>query len=318
MKGLDSTFSPKTAVRRTIAAVAVFALGLISANAQIRPGGITPVSRVYYHNGPLMSEPAVYVIWYGNWAVTNKYDNPAGQQIIRDFLHAVGGSPYYSMNTTFSTSSNVITGSVLFGGETTDAGSQGKVLTDAKVFCVVTNAIASGALPNDLNGVFFVLSSSDVYESSGFCGRYCGFHDNRSLAGTDIKYAFIGSPVRCLRNCTPQLISPNGNPAADGMASTIAHELTEMVTDPNGNAWYDLSNSEVADKCAWTYGHHQYRAPNKSWANVGWDFYDRNGALQYHRNFLIQRSLVRGYTKTGMQVNYCAISYDPATGNFQQ
>lgn len=319
MKGPDlKFFLLKTAARCAIAFVAVSVLGMFSANAQIRPGGITPISRVYYHNGPLMSQPTVYVIWYGNWATTNKYDNAAGQQIVRDFLNAIGGSPYFAINTSLSTASNVITGNVTFGGETTDTGSQGKVLTNFKLSRVLTNAIVSGALPTDPNGVYFVLSSSDVYETSGFCRKYCGFHGHGDVAGTDIKYAFVGNAARCLRGCAPQLLGPNGNAAVDGMVSIIAHELSEAVTDPDLNGWYDLAHYETADKCSWTYGHHQYRAANGAWANMGWDFYDGNGAFQYHRDFLVQRNLVRVFTPAGMQVNFCATSYDSATGTFQQ
>jgi hypothetical protein len=37
------------------------------------------------------------------------------------------------------------------------------------VEAVVSGAISSGALPADANGVYFVLTSSDVNETSGFC-----------------------------------------------------------------------------------------------------------------------------------------------------
>ncbi|MDB6057976.1 MAG: hypothetical protein JWO95_1820 [Verrucomicrobiales bacterium] len=288
-------------------------------NAQpgIRLGAITPISPLYYHKGPLISTPTVYLIWYGNWQQTNRIDNADGQQIVRDFLNAIGGSPYFAINSSLSTGSNVITGNVAFGGETTDTGSQGKILTDLKVGRVVTNAIVSGALPSDPSGVYFVLTSSDIVEASGFCTRFCGFHSHGVLSGTNIKYAFVGNPGRCLRGCAPQVLSPNGNAAVDGMVSIIAHELSEATTDPDGRTgWYDLRHSENADKCAWTYGRHQYRAANGAWANMGWDYLDGNGAFLYHRDFLIQRNTVRVITKTGMQVNYCATSYDPVTKTY--
>jgi hypothetical protein len=34
----------------------------------------------------------------------------------------------------------------------------------------------------------------------------------------------------------------------------IAHELTETVTDPEFNGWYDSRGIENGDKCSWTYG----------------------------------------------------------------
>ena len=38
------------------------------------------------------------------------------------------------------------------------------------------------------------------------------------------------------------------------MASILAHELEETVTDPLGTAWYDSQGAENGDKCAWTFG----------------------------------------------------------------
>ena len=56
------------------------------------------------------------------------------------------------------------------------------------------------------------------------------------------RFAFIGSPALCYNQCTAQygaqfVSSPNNNAEADGMASIIAHELAESVTDPQINAW---------------------------------------------------------------------------------
>ena len=70
-----------------------------------------------------------------------------------------------------------------------------------------------------------------------------------------------------LAGCAEQTTSPNANPGADAMASTIAHELEEAVTDPAQNAWYDSNGNETADKCAWTFGS-TYTAINGSKANL--------------------------------------------------
>jgi hypothetical protein len=45
------------------------------------------------------------------------------------------------------------------------------------------------------------------------------------------------------------------------MASILAHELEEAITDPDLNAWFDLHGMENADKCAWQFG------PTKTAAN---------------------------------------------------
>src|SRR5207247_10242731 len=143
---------------------------------------------------------------------------------------------------------------VNYAGSTTDNYSQGTALTDAKVQAVVSGAIASHKLASDTNAVYFVLTSADVNETSGFCTQYCGWHTHGTIAGADIKYSFVGNPDRCPSACAAQTTGPNGNAGADGMASIIAHELEEAVTDPDLNAWYERRGAANADKRAWTFG----------------------------------------------------------------
>ena len=93
------------------------------------------------------------------------------------------------------------------------------------------------AAGTDTNGVYFVLTSSDVHKS-GFGTSYCGWHSNASIGGKDIKYGFIGDPsVQYPLNCGAQATGPNGSSGVDAMASIIAHELEEETTDPDLNAW---------------------------------------------------------------------------------
>jgi len=264
--------------------------------AGIRPGSTTATTPILYHNGPVMAGPVnVYVIWDGNWTQNNGTDNAAGQQIVRDFLNGVGGSPYFYINTTYSVGSSAITGAVTLAGEATDTGSQGTKLRDATVLAIVKSAITTGKLPKDANGVYFVLTSSNVSENSGFCNRYCGWHTRGTISGSDIKYSFVGNAARCITACAAQSVSPNGNPGVDGMISVVAHELEEAVSDPDLNAWYDSGGAENADKCAWTFGQAQYQVANGSWANM-----NVGG-----RDFLIQRNLLR--TPVG---DFCAVGYD--------
>lgn len=129
----------------------------------------------------MIGTPVIYYIWYGNWNQTNGTDTASGQQILRDLANTIGGSPHFQINTTYSITGTSITGNVTFGGETTDSYSQGSSLSDAGVQTVVNNAINAGRLPYNANGIYFVLSSSDVAESSGFCSQYCGWHTTGTL-----------------------------------------------------------------------------------------------------------------------------------------
>ena len=218
---------------------------------------------INYHGGPLiLGTTNLYYIWYGNWA------NNSAVSILNNLATNIGGSPYFNINTTYYDGTNTkISNDVNAASTFYDNYSQGTSLTDNKVQAIVSNAISSGALPKDSNGVYMVLTSADVNETSGFCTQYCGWHTHSSLLGKDIKFAFVGNADRCPSACSAQSTSPNGNPGADAMSSVIAHELEEAVTDPDLNAWYDRRGYENADKCAWKFGT-VYTAANGSYANM--------------------------------------------------
>ena len=188
---------------------------------------VTDPNQIVYHGGPVFTQPAhLYYIWYGNWS------GNSATSILKTLAESLGGSPLLRTDTTYyyKTTRSPATGMVNYMGSVNDLYSQGKSLTDASVQAVVRSVIASHALgAPDPNGVYFVLASADVDETSGFCTLYCGWHTFSTIAGSNIKYAFVGNSDRCPAACAAQTTSPNGNAGADGMASIIAHELNEAI-----------------------------------------------------------------------------------------
>jgi hypothetical protein len=250
-------------------------------------GSMTPA--ISWHSGPVMGgSPDVHLIWYGNWAQANGSDTPAGQQLVRDFVSGLSNSNYLAINKGYSGSGGTaVTGTV---GPLHEAnvgyigGARAKRLRDADIKSIVSSYIA-GHGPAQANAVYFVLTSSDVNETSGFCTQYCGWHTKGSISGADVKYSFVGNANRCLSSCAAQSVGPNGNAGVDGMISVLAHEFEETLSDPDLNAWYDANGAENADKCAWTFGSSQHLAGNGSYYNVTLP------AASGSRNYLIQRNL---------------------------
>jgi hypothetical protein len=258
--------------------------GTNKVEGQPTAGSTSSLSPIINHGGGTMTTPTPYLIWYGNWNQSNGSDTPAGQQIVRDFLFGDSNSPYFHINTTYGGPSGFISYTGVPGVHETSVAATGGNLTDNGVANLVANAINSGRLPKDANGVYFVLTSSNIAKS-GFCSQYCGWHTYGTLGGTAIKYSFVGNANRCLNACAAQTISPNGNAGVDGMVSVIAHELEEATTDPDLNAWYDGSGAENADKCAWTFGH------NQSLVNGAYYNMTLPTPAGGTRNYLIQRNL---------------------------
>lgn len=212
-------------------------------------GHLPAQNGIDFHGGPVMTSPVkLYFIWYGNWA------GNTATKILSDWGAGIGATPYFAINATYTSASKVpVTKSVAMGAQITDAYSQGSKLADASVAQIVVAALGAKKLPVDPNGVYFVLTSKDVSEGN-FCTQFCGWHTFMTYQKQNLRYSFVGSADRCPNACSVQSTSPNGNAGADAMASVMAHELSETVTDPELNAWFDKSGMENGDKCAWTFG----------------------------------------------------------------
>lgn len=255
---------------------------------------------INYHGGPVMGTtsstlPNIYYIWYGNWS------GNSAKYILTNFAQGIGRTPYYNINSTYQDASGASVQRAVnfphFG--VNDNYSQGTSLSDNSIATIVRNAISTNQLPLDANGIYFVLTSADVRETSGFCSNYCGWHTSMTVNNTSIKYSFVGdASTQCSNGCISQTGSPNNNPGADGMASVIAHELEETVTDPVGNGWYDdnQNGAENADKCAWTFGQTK-TAPNGAKYNM----------TISKLPFMIQQNWVNAVS--GQNIGYCALSF---------
>ena len=171
---------------------------------------------------------------------------------------------YYSVSGTTKTfvSKNVslvgcaVIPSSTFG--TTLDNAAGHLLTD-----VIANQIIANNWVSTPNDIYFVLTSKEIVvtesSTSTFNVNYCGFHGDfistsGPTTGTTLQYAFVGDSNNSSACSVAGTPSANGNPSADAMASVVAHELVETVSDPLLNGWYDNAGYENGDKCAWIFG----------------------------------------------------------------
>jgi hypothetical protein len=290
-QGPIRSFFMKTALFITSVSLSLAAAGAFAATPDGKGGGTahvvrgdSPDANILFHGGPVMTGKkgvVAYIIWYGNWS------GNSGKTLVPAFLNGLGASPYWAINTNYYDSANkFIKPKVKIGGQVDDNYSLGSNLSDASIRTLVSNHITNGDFPANKNGIYLVLTSKDVNETSGFCTVYCGWHTHTTISSKDIKYSFVGDAARCINACAAQSTSPNNNPGVDGMMSVIAHELEEAATDPDLNAWYFSTGAENADQCAWTFGT-TYQAANGSDANM-----NIGG-----KDWLIQQNWVRGGTE---------------------
>src|SRR5579859_2186839 len=227
--------------------------------------GASPI----YNGGPVISgTPDVYFIWYGNWG------SNTAQTILPTFVKGLSGTPYLATETSMSGD-----GLVSFGGSTQISSTAHSSLylgslnnPFSQIQSIVMGALSQNLVPHNPLGIYDVLTAPGLYVN-GFNTQFCGYHDSTNWGGSlGVQFGFIGDPTATQSGCYAQNVSPNGNFGADAMASVIAHELIETVTDPTGTAWWDSQTAsstygnENADMCAGNFGS-VYKPANGSYAN---------------------------------------------------
>lgn len=229
-----------------------------TASGTLNPNLTASTAKIQYHGGPVMTSAIkLYYIWYGAWSASDK-------AILTDFANSIGGSPYWNINTAYTQSDGMkVSSSVSLAGQVSISSLMlGSSLSDAQIQSLVTAALdgsslldaGSTKLPLDANGIYLVLTAPGVTATSGFCTTYCGWHSNYRKLGVTVKYGFVGNPTKCMSSCAAQTTGPNGSASVDGMISNLAAQLNITATDPEFNAWYDLSGNETSTKCAWQFG----------------------------------------------------------------
>jgi hypothetical protein len=150
----------------------------------------------------------------------------------------------------------------------------GAVINDSLISSIVLGQIDGNRLPYDSNGIYFVLTSSNVsvFTSEGdgivegYCQSYCGWHDSiwANVDGMNriVRYGLIGDPETPICNEYGAGINvcsgyngpdeagalpptPNGDWVADSMISVLCHETAETATDPDPTMAGDMKLSWI-------------------------------------------------------------------------
>lgn len=163
----------------------------------------------------------------------------------------------YYFQETINSEKVYVSGIVNFGASVYDYYSLGNELKNEDAFEIVQRQIDMMTIPERYSAIYFILTSPDVqeeFEGESLGVDYCGYHYTGLLkSGQKIFYSIVGHPEG-FKGCIDSVASktPNGL-AVDSMASTIAHELVETVSDPDDDdhrSWEDSEFSENGDKCS--------------------------------------------------------------------
>jgi hypothetical protein len=196
-----------------------------------------------YRNGPLLTNVEVFAIFWGTaWLNSG---NATLLSHMNDFFDYILTSQLIDQLAEYSVPGKTIGHGSRSGSLNLTTSEPGKSVTDAAIQKMLQTEIAAGTLPaNTPNSLYFLfLPPGTTVDQGGSksCQSFCGYHDATS---DNIFYAVMPYP-----GCTG---CEGGLAVPDALTSTSSHELCESITDPvPGSGWYDDTNGEIGDICAW-------------------------------------------------------------------
>lgn len=217
----------------------------------------TTSPNLIYHGGPVRTSTTqvLPIFWGTSWTTTSPVI--AGMQ---SFYAGVGNSAYANTNTEYTNAA----------GQFVSAGvSSGAFRIDNSA--AVSNAPQTSEILAEVAKVYPTPTAGAYYpvyvDQPRGHARYCAWHSSGTINGVTVQFGFFfrldGDP-----GCDPE--SPTSQaPGVAALGNVSGHELSEMLTDPQLNAWYDSKGAENSDKCAWTFGSQLLKIGSTSWKIQG-------------------------------------------------
>jgi hypothetical protein len=233
-----------------------------------------------YHGGALVLRPDVFVIFWGNEWTTDAEHLAAAQSILA--LYQQLGSSAYACAWHEYEVPGMVYGDGTFNGFEIISSAPPNPLPDSSIQARILTEVAAGRAPSvSSDRVYVVVPSKGTVvrtpDGSTGCGgtnfAFCGYHDSFGVSpSARVRYAVLPYPCSTPEGTCFADSSENPTPAFETVGS---HELTELVTDPDGDGWgSDRTQSENADICRasacdffLTIGAQTFRV-NSTWSNA--------------------------------------------------
>lgn len=218
----------------------------------------TQSPNLIYHGGPVMtSQTEVFPIFWGTSWPSYVGDKISG---INGFYSNVGATSYLGTNSEYNDSTNKFVSTAVHENTVKIDGSA--AVSRAPQTSDILAEVAR-MYPNPTPNAYYPVY---IDQPRGHAG-YCAWHSSGTINGTTVQFGFFFK-LDGDAGCDPD--SPTSQ--SEGLAAlgnVSGHELSEMLTDPQLNAWYDSKGAENSDKCAWTFGSKLVSLNRSSWKIQG-------------------------------------------------
>jgi len=216
-------------------------------------------AKLTYRNGPLLANVKVFTIFWGTaWQQSSDSKVPAQ---LNSFFDYILGSPLMDQLSEYNVPKYQIGHGSHIGTLNVTSPDASGTIQDGAIRKFIQKLIAGGKVPkSDANTLYFIFLPTGVTVRQGgsaSCQQFCGYHDA------------IGGKTFCAVMPYPDCSGCLGSMSAlDSLTVTASHELCEAITDPvPGEGWYDDTNGEIGDICAWTTKKVGQYTVQKEWSN---------------------------------------------------
>jgi hypothetical protein len=211
--------------------------------------GIPSNAKLSWFGGPVIQNVKVVEILWGN----SVYSASDWQGFYSAIVQS--GGTQMDWLSEYNTSSQHIGAGSFVTAYTDTAPPSGTTITDAQIQAEISKLLSAGSIPApDSNTYYAVMFPPGVSITQGghaSCSYFCAYHSTYSRSGSNVIYGVI--PDHSRGGC------------ADGGCGTLtafqnacisaSHEMVEAITDPaigvNSVGWYDNTNGEIGDICAY-------------------------------------------------------------------
>ena len=212
--------------------------------AKARPSGGSP--NLIYHGGPVMTQGAYIepIYWGASWSNASFVgDKRTG---LASFYSGISNSSYAGTNSEYTDGTGHVGTTVVLAADHVDTST---APNNGNSTSAILAEVCSQASTLVENGYYPVYVDAPRGHS-----RYCAWHSAGTCGnGVTVQFAFFYNDDND-PGCDPEDSSGLHSRGLSALANVSGHELSEALTDPRLNAWYDANGQENADKCAWTFG----------------------------------------------------------------
>jgi hypothetical protein len=207
-----------------------------------------------YHGGVVVVKPLVYTIFLGDWVSAQNQDRA---NRLNQFIIDLMNSTYMNILSQYGSGS---TGSFI---QSVFIANSNLTLKDADIRVILQDAINNSRIPEPKNpsnvNIIFLdnatgIKDTDIIICEPANDNAFGYHNFFTTgAGNSCYYAVVPGLIDdCLRKscgsdstCSLQL----GHSQEQRQTQVTYHEFSEMISDPQLNAWFDPNDGENGDIC---------------------------------------------------------------------